>query len=230
MNQLWVFGIFVAVLIGVAVISVVAAAKRRRALEELARRFGFTFEADAYDGDTAAARYAGFDPFGRGRSRRASNLLRGRRAEIEFELFDYRFTTGSGKNKKTHRYGIVAAHVPMRFTSMRIRPEGVFDKLVAFAGFDDINFESHEFSARYHVSCDDRQFAYHLIHAQAIEHLLRCPPLHWQLGGGVIVLHRSGAFKPDELPRAVEAVEGFMKTIPAFVREDVARRGINATG
>ncbi len=228
MNQLWVFAIFAAVLLGIAAFSIVASAKRRKALEELARRLGFSFESDSFDGDTAAAQYHGFDPFGRGRARRASNLLRGRRGDVEFELFDYRFTTGSGKNKKMHRYGIIAARVPMHFTKLRIRPEGVFDKLVAFAGFDDINFESHEFSARYHVACDDRQFAYQLIHPQAIEHLLRCPPLHWQLSGGVIVLHRSGAFKPEDMPRAMEAVEGFMKTIPPFVREDHARRGIDA--
>ena len=227
MNQLWIFAIFIAVVIGVIAFSMVAAAKRRKALAELAQRIGFTFEADAYDGDAAAERYDGFDPFGRGRARRASNVLRGRRGDAEFELFDYRFTTGSGKNKKTHRYGIVAAHVPMHFTNLRIRPEGIFDKIVSRAGFDDINFESHEFSARYHVACDDRQFAYQLIHAQAIEHLLRCPPLHWQLRGGVIVLRRTGAFKPEDMRRAIESVEGFMKTIPPFVREDRARGGAN---
>src|SRR5688572_21118669 len=135
MNQLWIFVIFIAIAIGVIVIALVAAAKRRKALAELAQRIGFTFEADADDGDAAAARYGGFDPFGRGRSRRASNLLRGRRGDVEFELFDYRFTTGSGKNKRTHRYGIVAAHVPMHFHQLRIRPEGIFDKLVSFAGF-----------------------------------------------------------------------------------------------
>ena len=222
MNQLWLLVIFAAVLMAIVIWSAVAAAKRRKALGEVARRLGFDFDPDAHDGDAIAGRYPNFDPFGRGRARRASNVLRGRRGDVEFELFDYRFTTGSGKNKRTHRYGIAAARVPVRFRSLRIRPEGIFDKLASFAGFDDINFESHEFSARYHVACDDRQFAYQLIHPQAIEHLLRCPPLNWQMNGTVIVIHRSGAFKPEEIPRVVESIEGFVRMVPAFVRKDVA--------
>jgi len=226
MNQLWFFGIFIVVLLALAIWSVVAAAKRRTALGEVARQLGFEFDRDAHDGDAVAHRYHAFDPFDRGRARRASNVLRGRRGELEFELFDYRFTTGNGKNKRTHRYGIAAAHVPVRFRPLRIRPEGIFDKLASFAGFDDINFESHEFSARYHVSCDDRQFAYQVIHPQAIEHLLRCPPLHWQMNGNVIVIHRSGAFKPDEIPRVVESAEGFVRMVPNFVRSDVNARPV----
>ena len=226
MNQLWFFVIFAAVLIAIAIWSAVAAAKRRAALGEVARQLGFEFDRDSLDGDSIAHRYPSFDPFGRGRARRASNVLRGRRGELEFELFDYRFTTGSGKNKRTHRYGIAAAHVPVRFRSLRIGPEGIFDKLASFAGFDDINFESHEFSARYHVSCDDRQFAYQIIHPQAIEHLLRCPPLNWQMNGDVIVIHRSGAFKSDEIPRVVESVEGFVRMVPGFVRSDANARTV----
>lgn len=224
MNQLWFFIIFIVVLLAVAIWSVVAASKRRQALAEVAGGLGFDFDPDAHDGDSIAYRYSTFDPFDRGRARRASNVMRGRRGELEFELFDYRFTTGSGKNKKTHRYGIAAAHGPVRFRSLQIRPEGLFDKLASFAGFDDINFESHEFSARYHVSCDDRQFAYQVIHPQAIEHLLGCPPLHWQMRGEVVVTHRSGAFKPEEIGRVVESVEGFLRTIPPFVRNDMAVR------
>src|SRR5688572_9636987 len=224
MNQLWIFAIFIAVLIGVAIISMVAAAKRRKALEELAARIGFTFDADAEDGDSPADTYDGFDPFGRGRARRASNVLRGRRGATNWELFDYRFTTGGGKNKKTHRYGIAAATVPVRFRNMTLRPEGVFDKVASLAGFDDINFESEEFSRRYHVSCDERKFAYDVIHPQMIEFLLRCPRRHWQLRGHVVLLHKSGSFDAREMEEMLGMVDGFLERIPAYVREDVAPR------
>jgi hypothetical protein len=225
MNQLWFFVIFVAVVLALIIWSAVAATKRRKALGEVARRLGFDFDPAGLAGDAIACRYESFDPFGRGRARRAANVMRGRRGDVEFELFDYRFTTGSGKHKKTHRYGIAAAQVPVRVRApLRIRPEGLFDKLASFAGFDDINFESHEFSARYHVSCDDREFAYQLIHPQAIEHLMRSPPLYWQLIGDVILIHCSGAFKPDEIARVIESIEGFVRTIPAFVRSDIPAR------
>ena len=224
MNQFWIFAIFIAVLIGVAIVAMVAAAKRRRALAELAQRLGFTFEPDTHDGDAASVTYDGFDPFGRGRSRSASNILRGRRGEIEFELFDYRFTTGSGKNKKTHRYGIAAATVPVQFRSMTLRPAGLFDKVASLAGFDDINFESEEFSRRYHVSCDARQFAYDVIHPQMIEYLLSCPRRHWQLRGHVVLIHKSGSFDAREIEELIRVVEGFMARIPAYVRQDATAR------
>ena len=40
-----------------------------------------------------------------------------------------------------------------------VRPEHVFDRLASFLGFDDIDFESVEFSKRFMVKFADRKFA-----------------------------------------------------------------------
>lgn len=45
--------------------------------------------------------------FGRGSSRRSSDLVRGDRPRF-VEFANYRYTTGSGKNRTTHRWGYVA--------------------------------------------------------------------------------------------------------------------------
>ncbi|MFS0734434.1 hypothetical protein ABC304_00755 [Microbacterium sp. 1P10UB] len=45
--------------------------------------------------------------FGRGSSRQASDLVRGERPRF-VEFANYRYTTGSGKNRTTHRWGYVA--------------------------------------------------------------------------------------------------------------------------
>jgi hypothetical protein len=224
-EQLWIFGIFIAIVIVGIIVAYYAAERRRKELADLAQRIGFDFDPNSDEAEGAYASYGGFAPFGRGGSRKSYNLLRGTRGQIAFELFDYRFTTGSGKNKQTHRYGIVAARAPMHFHELQIRPEGFFDKLASFAGFDDINFESNEFSARYHVSCADRQFAYAIIHPQMIEFLLACPPHHWQLNGGVILIHRRGRFSPSELRHIISVIEKFVALIPPFVREDIGHAG-----
>src|SRR5262245_59879135 len=79
------------------------AEKRRKELEALADRLGLFFAPYC---EEVHERYEGFTPFGSGSSRQSSNLLHGQRGEVQWQLFDYRYTTGSGKQRQTHRYGI----------------------------------------------------------------------------------------------------------------------------
>lgn len=214
----FIFILFAVIAIVAIVVGHLTAAKRRAELAEVARRLGLEF---APYPDEAHSSYLGFDPFGRGRSNKSSNLLHGRRGEIEFEVFDYKFRTGSGKNSKTHHHGIVAAKVPLHFRHLVLRPESIFDKVAAMVGYDDINFESEQFSRRYHVTCEVRQFAYDLIHPQMIEYLLAGPARHWQLRGDTIVVQKSGRFSSEEIAQVVTMIEGFVSRIPPYVRQDI---------
>ena len=202
--------------------------KRRRALEAFAAARGFTFVADAPGG--LPATYARLEPFDRGRSRLAWNLVSGRTAaggpaggEIHWQMFDYRYTTGSGKNKKTHRFGVVAARLPgvAALPRIAIRPEGVLDRIAGFVGFDDIDFESEAFSRRYHVKSEDRRRVFDLIHPRMMDYLMGLPDFHWQLWGPFVVITRSGRYGADELPPVMEAIEGFARLIPDYVRQDL---------
>ena len=84
--------------------------------------------------------------------RRSSNLLEGTRNGVRWAAFDYRYSTGSGKNRRTHHWGVVLARVELSFPRAIIRPEGFLDSIASLAGFDDINFESEAFSRHFHVS------------------------------------------------------------------------------
>lgn len=216
----WLIFVFAAIALAVAILSWLNESKRRKALAELARRIGFDFEpgAAAWSGDE----FEGYTPFEQGHSRRASNVLSGARGGAQWELFDYQYTTGSGKNRSTHRYGIVLARVRLALPRLTMRPEGFLDKVAAMAGFDDINFESEAFSRRYHVKCADRQRCYDLIDPRMIEYLLSLPAVHWQLGPGLILIVRQGRFDPAEMQRTIAMIEGFLERVPAHVRHDLA--------
>ena len=214
---------FIVIAIVAAVASHFAAQKRRKGLEEFARRMGLHFQPDVSDDFPYLFEALGLTPFGQGRSRRAYNLLHGQRGAVEWLLFDYQYTTGSGKNKRTVRYGVVAARVPFDFPRTVIRPEGIFDKVAAMAGFDDINFESEAFSRRYHVSGGNRKFAYDLVHPQMMEYLLSLPAMHWQLAPGVVMIIQGGRYDADHLPGLMAAVEGLLARVPEFVRREVAQ-------
>ena len=217
--------IFAVIAVVIIVLNIRSAKKRRAELGAWAASLGWEFREHVPDELLAALR--DFEPFGKGNGRRASNFVTGRRGEVVWELFDYRFETGSGKNRRTHYYGIVAARLPMlSFPHLVIRPEGVADRIASVLGFDDLNFESEAFSTRYHVSSDDRQRAYDVIHPQMIEYLLSLPPTRWELGGPRVVRTREGRFPSTQLPRIIESIEGFIAHLPAYVRQDLrTRRG-----
>jgi hypothetical protein len=222
-NSPWpIIILFVVVAVTVFVVGSIFERRRRQDLEAFARRMGLSFTPGEV-GDFFE-QYAGFTPFGQGRSRRSSNLVDGRRGEVDWEFFDYRYTTGSGKNRRTHRYGIAVAKVGLAFPRMTMRPEGMFDKIASLAGFDDLNFESEEFSRRYHVKGEDRRRIYDVIHPQMMEYLLSLPAAHWQFGPGLILLIRNGCYDPAQMEGAMAAVEGFLSRVPSYVRDDLARQ------
>jgi uncharacterized protein DUF3137 len=218
MNGMWPILIFAIVAVAAVVIGSIYESHRRKELAAFAGRSGLEFTPDA---GGYADRYTDFTPFGQGSGRTASNLIYGRRRGVDWEMFDYRYTTGSGKRRTTHRYGIVVARVRLEFPRMTMRPEGVFDKIASLAGFDDINFESEEFSRRYHVKSQDRQRVYDLIHPKMMEYLLTLPSAHWQFGPGVVMLIRGGRYDAAELERAMGMIEGFLSRVPSYARDEM---------
>ncbi len=215
-----IVGFFVLAAGAIIVLSVLSAKKRREELGAWAASQGWEFREHVPDDLLAAL--ADFEPFGKGRGRRASNYVTGRRGEVVWELFDYRFETGSGKNRRTHHYGVVAARLPaLSFPRLVIRPEGVADRVASVLGFDDLNFESEAFSTRYHVTSDDRRRAYDIIHPQMIEYLLSLEPDRWELGGPRVVRTRAGRYPATQLPRVIDAIEAFVAHLPAYVRDDL---------
>ena len=154
----------------------------------------------------------------RGHSRRCDCLIRGRSGEQPLDLFDYRYVTGHGKNRTTHRYAVAILTLPFPVKSLRLRPENAFDKVGEFLGAEDIDFESAEFSRRFFVSAKDRKWAYDIIHARMIEFLLAAPA-GWSLemGSREVAAFRSGRAEPALHEEAIALLEGVRERIPEYV-------------
>ena len=83
----------------------------------------------------------------------------GRPYPVKMGDFNYKVTrsTGKGSNTTTYRLSYLILHLPFALTpDLLIRREGVFDKIAGAIGFDDIDFESAEFSRRFYVKSSDR--------------------------------------------------------------------------
>ncbi len=103
-----------------------------------------------------------------------------------------------------------------------IRPEHLFHKLSAAFGWDDIDFESAEFSRRYYVKSPDKRWAYDVIHARVMEMLLRVKGYHFECDSRSMICHGSaGRFELGEFEQAFRLAAGILRGIPDHARERV---------
>lgn len=225
------FLFFAAIVVALIVWGQQQAAARRAELAALAAKRGWRFDDDD-DGDFAEQhdRFALFDV---GRSRRIFNTLRGPHAvrvgQLAIQAGDYRYTTGSGKHQRTHRLSYLMATLPVRLPAdahLVIRPEHFGDTLGAMVGFDDIDFESEEFSRRYFVKSNDRKFAYAVIHPRMMEYLLASPCGHLELSGAQLVLRGSSSevWTAPEIEDAVNWLGTFIDLWPDFLISELRGR------
>ncbi len=161
---------FIAVFIIVLVFGIIGARKRREAFRALAARLGLRYEPGK--SRDMARRYKFLDKLRRGHNRYAYNILSGSYKGHDLTLFDYHYQTGSGKDTHHYHFSFFMLHLTASFPELVIGPEGVFSKIAQAVGYDDIDFESHEFSRKFCVRSKDKKFAYDVCNARMIEYLL----------------------------------------------------------
>lgn len=225
MNATWLIALFVLAAVGFGVLVWHFERKRRLAMQALAAELGFRYAARDPSGLQARLERL-FPQLDDGENRYAYNVVWGERNGHRLHLFDQHYETYSrdSKGRRTthhHHRSFVAVDHDLDLGRLDLRPEGWFDKVASVFGFDDIDFESAEFSRRYHVKAQDRKLAYDVVHPQMIEFLLRVEPLHLSAAGTMLLLRRgSGRMSPTELRQLAMHAEAFLERIPRYVRKD----------
>lgn len=189
--------------------------KRVEAVRQWALGRGWHLDrSDSRDWDK---KHPGLRFFDRGHSRRGRNVITGTFEGHRVTLLDYRFVTGHGKNRQTHSLGVVLLHCEFPTIPLRIRREHVFDKVGEFLGHDDIDFESAEFSRRFHVSSSDRKWAYDVLHTRAMDYLLKAPPREIEFGFGEIAVVQKRYCDVDAYEQSLRLAADLHRMIPAYV-------------
>ena len=208
----------------------VEARNRRVALEFVAARLDLDFDPGA---DRSIHRAFGHSLFKRGSSRQATNNISGVMEicgyPVGVRMADYRYDTGSGKSRQTHRISFACFRLPFVGTpDLLIRTEGLGDKLLGGMGFDDIDFESEEFSRRFWVKSGDKRFAYDVIHPGMMEFFLEGPTPQVEIVKDVcLILEGSRRWDPDTFVGAAGWFGEFLQRWPAHLTERLqARQGI----
>ncbi|MEC8652510.1 MAG: DUF3137 domain-containing protein [Planctomycetota bacterium] len=222
-----IFVVFVVIMIIAGVIGYLREKQRREDLQALAQKLGLRFRAS--NDSSHDDEYAQFEIFRRGHSRVAKNTMTGtvelfgRACKLVTGDFRYKVTSGSGKNRRTttYHFSYLIAHTPWDTPPLLVRPEGVWDKLKGAFGFDDIDFESDEFSRKFYVNSSDRKFAYDVLHPQMMEYLLQARPPMIDIEGGALCLSGGrGRWEPDRFEGAIAIVQKFCELWPRHLLKE----------
>ena len=216
----FVFFIFAAIVVAAIVLGYLACEKRRKQLSAWATAKNLSF--DPSEDSQLDGRFPLFKCLRRGHNRYGYNRISGHWQGRKMWAFDYHYVTGSGKNRQTHQFSAVIVRSAVPLKGLLIRPEGLFDKITEFFGYDDLDFESAEFSRRFYVKADNRRWAYDVLHPLTIEFLLNSPTFTMQFDPIHVIAYRNGTLSPEEFAQAADVIGGILDRMPEYL---VAQQG-----
>ncbi len=214
----------VILVIGLIILGIIQAARRRKELQQWAQSNGYRFNPDSdYSLDN---RLGEFSCLRHGSNRYGYNFVEGTHNNRNFTAFDYHYETYSTDSKgrrKTHhhRFSSVILKTDLPMKPLFIRPEGFFDKITEFFGFDDIDFESAEFSRNFYVKSSDKRWAYDVIHQETMEFLLSAQRFTLDFQGYNIMAYRNRTFSIKDFENALFVIEGILDRLPDYLLREL---------
>ena len=208
--------VFVAIaMVGLVSLGIWRSAKRRKELAAWTSEKGLTFRPERDNGFDE--RYRAFGCLRRGHGRYAYHIAEGDWNGRRVTAFDYRYVTGSGKNRRTHHFSAIILQSDVALKSLRIRSENVFDRVTEFFGLDDIDFESAEFSREFHVKSSDKRWTYDVLHQRTMEFLLSMPRFSIEFDDRHVIAWRNRRFNVETFESAIAVAEGILNRLPEYV-------------
>lgn len=219
MILVFVFALIVVLVVGVAAFQHWREKKRREAFRQLAASLGLRYTARD---DAMGQHFSYLDPLDRGFNRYAFNILHGEYQGHPVQAFDYHYETEStdskGRRTTHHHYSsFFLLEQEKAFPELRIYPEGLLAKFGQMLGFDDIDFESVEFSRAFAVKSRDRKFAYDVCHPRMMEYLLEHRDLSLEIERRCVAMSFDRRLKPAEIPGRLNQLIEIRRLFPEYL-------------
>jgi hypothetical protein len=219
MEFLIIVGVIVVIVV-VAVLGYLSARKRRQAMMDLAARLGLQF--DPGKNWDLAERYGFLNKLRAGSNRYAFNTLSGTYQGHGVTAFDYHYethSTDSKGNRQTqhHYFSCFLLHLPRSFPELVIAREGFFSKVAQAFGYDDIDFESHEFSRKFCVRSPDKKFAYDFCNARMMEYLLANDDLTIEVDQDTLALTFNSRLDPARIEPNLNRLAALRSLMPDYL-------------
>jgi type II secretory pathway pseudopilin PulG len=225
MEPLIIVGVIAAIVV-LAVLSYLSAQKRRQAMMALAARLGLRFDPQKDWG--LAKQYSFLNKLRTGSNRYAFNTLSGNYQKCDVTVFDHHYETYSSDskgNRQTHHhyFSCFLLHLPRSFPELVIGREGFFSKIAQAFGYDDIDFESHEFSRKFCVRSPNKKFAYDVCNARMMEYLLANDDLTIEIDQNVLSLTFDSRLDPARIEPNLNRLVTLRALIPDYLFEGLQR-------
>jgi hypothetical protein len=194
--------------------------QRREQLERIALRIGMEYSAEADQGFWD--RVAVFGLFSRGGRRKIYSVLQRQIHDIDVTLFDYQYTSRSGKNHRTYFYTVALFETDRlslpRFT---LHPQYFYHQIANALGLGDIDFkEFPEFSESYRLKGNDEASIRRTFDEEALHYFTRHPGLHAE-GYGRRLIHYRDKRRVD--PAEIESfMQQGLDVLDVFIQKESA--------
>jgi hypothetical protein len=196
--------VFIALVVGGLIwLQIHKAKKRQEGMQKAASELGLAYQAvqpGEFDG-----RLAKFNLMCTGSSRQTNNFIVASTEELNLVLFDYRYTTGSGKNRRVH-YQTVAWITSQQLVlpQFYISPESWLSRIGDFFVRQDIDIpQDPEFSKAFVLSGPDADQIRQFFNAKRREALLKVSLPTIECFPGELLFYRSGRLTPPEQLKAL---------------------------
>jgi len=170
-------------------------------------------------------RFSFLDRLNKGSNRYAFHCLEGSWQDHQAMGFSFHYETHSYDNKgrrRTHHHhlGVVVIQIEKSLPELRLSPEGWLNRLGHAVGFQDIDFESVEFSKAFEVKSGDKKFAFDFCHTGMMEYLLQNRQTSLEVDGPYLALYDRHKLEPNEIEPYLNHLIQIRQLMPEFLFRD----------
>src|ERR1035438_8547386 len=199
--------------------SQIQARKRREGLFGLAQRLNLNFAPEPDYG--LAERFGFLKKLAQGDNRYAYNVLSGTYQNNDALAFDYHYQVTThdknGSHTTHYRFSFFILQIPAAFPDLTIRHENFFLKVAEVFGYQDIKFESAEFSKTFCVRSPDKKFAYDVCNAKMMEYLLANRDLSIEIENEVIALAFNTCLSVEQVEANLQRLVEIRSRLPEYL-------------
>jgi hypothetical protein len=201
-----IFSLIALFMLAAAIIGYVQEKKRTEQWQQVAQQLGLPFLGER---DDLLARLASMRIFQRGSDRTIRNVVAGEMGPVRITLGDFRYTTGSGKNRRTHLFTVcIVENDALEVPACYLRPERRFlDSLGSLFGGQDIDFEEDEEFSRSFVLQGESEAAVRELFTAEVRAWFCANPvanLQFEARGNTLALHTGRRYPPDEVTQLLQ--------------------------
>lgn len=177
---------------------------KKHAFLEIAKEHGMRYYFRSYG---IPKRFSFLHQHRRGKGRYASNILLGRYNNTEAVLFDYRFSTGLGNEKRWHTGSFAVMYHGLDCPPLRIYPKAMLPSLGQIVGYDEIFIEDETLQDKFSFFTTDEKFARELLIPPVLDYLRRHPTISVEIDPVWIAVGSLDCLGPEEITYRLKQVE-----------------------